>query len=114
MDNVEGSWHSQLWIPPILLQLTQPIRLLARVVQMGRPPPDGAVGHKVGLGPGDGKLEQVERGAWNRTGDRLLDEVQGPHLAQVGLQQQVEQRGLAYICAACQKKKKICHSPFHI
>ncbi len=107
MDNVEGSWHGQLWIPPILLQLTQPIRLLARVVQMGRPHPDGAVGHKMGLGPGHGKLEQVQRGAWNRAGDRLLDEVQGPHLAQVRLQQQVEQRGFAHIRAAFQMKKKI-------
>ncbi len=83
MDNVEGGWHSQLRIPPILLQLNQPIRFLASVVQMGRPHPDGAVGHKVGLGPGHGKLEEVQRGAWNRASDRLLDEVQGPHLAQV-------------------------------
>ena len=100
VNNVERTGHRQLRIPLVLTQRDESLCLLPREGNVGRPQPHCPVRNKMRLRPRDGELEEIERGAGHRAGDGLLDQVQGPHLAKVRLQQQVEQRRLSHIGAA--------------
>ena len=52
------------------------------------------------LWPGEGKLEEVEGGAWHRRCHGLLHLVQSSHLAKVRFQEGVEKGRLANVGAA--------------